>query len=207
MSQYGDSSLLIDDQTVVARKAVSEHVAGRFARAYAITPLAYTETGAVGELAAVYTRGEVDLSKPEDVARVQQVFAAANRLALPLVVHLATGDPASGRVGAETFLAQLLSRAPDVVVQIAHLAGTGPGWNDEALAVLAEAVERGDPRAGKLYFDVATVADLQKHDQLELLAKRIRQIGPQRILYGSDAAFGGRSTPDREWALSAGWCR
>ena len=78
---------------------------------------------------------------------------------------------------------------------------------DEALAVLAAAVERGDPRAGKLYFDVATVADLQKHDQLEHLAKRIRQIGPQRILYGSDAAFGGRSTPDREWGTSAGWCR
>ena len=33
LSQYGDSSLLIDDQTVVGRKAVSEHVAGRFARA------------------------------------------------------------------------------------------------------------------------------------------------------------------------------
>jgi len=340
LSQYGDSSLLIDDQTVVGQEAVSEHVAGRFARAYAITPLAYTEAGAVGELAAVYTRGDgadrsnlgltqlsftkdhtgrwviaaevmkfpapppykvmdadalvemldeaeigravvlsgaylfespsapklpdaaarlraendwtaaqvarhptrlvgfcavnpltatalpeiercardlhlrglklhfgnsrVDLRKPEDVTRMQQVFAAANRLALPLVVHLATGDPASGRVGAETFLAQLLPRAPDVVVQIAHLAGSGPGWNDEALAVLAEAVERGDPRASKLYFDVATVADLQKHDQLELLAKRIRQIGPERILYGSDGAFGGRSTPDREWGTFRG---
>ena len=56
----------------------------------------------------------------------------------------------------------------------------------------------------KLYFDVATVAGLQKHDQLELLAKRIRQIGPQRILYGSDAAFGGRSTPDREWGTFRG---
>ncbi len=340
LSQYGDSSLLIDDQAMVGRKAVSEHVAGRFARAYAITPLAYTETGAVGELAAVYTRDDgadrrnlglaqlsftkdragrwviaaeamkfpapppykvvdagaliamldeaeidravvlsgaylfespyapqlpdaaarlraendwtaaqvarystrlvgfcavnpltdtalpeiercardlhlrglklhlgnsgVDLRKPEDVARVQQVFAAANRLGLPLVVHLATGDQASARVGAETFLAQLLPRAPDVVVQVAHLAGSGPGWNDEALALLAEAVERGDPRTGKLYFDVATVADLQKHDQLVLLAKRIRQIGPQRILYGSDAAFGGRNTPDREWGTFRG---
>ena len=335
LSQYGDSSLLIDDLTVVGRKAVSEHVAGRFARAYAITPLAYTETGAVGELAAVYTRGDgadrsnlgltqlsftkdsagrwviaaetmkfpapppykvvdadalvkmldeaeidravvlsgaylfespyapklpgaaarlraendwtaaqvaryptrlvgfcavnpltdtalpeiercardlhlrglklhlrnsqVDLKKPEHVARLQQVFAAANRLALPLVVHLESDDPAAGKATAEAFLTQVLPRAPDVVVQVAHMAGSGPGWNDESLAVLAEAVEHGDPRTRNLYFDVATVADLQKHDQLELLAKRIRQIGPQRILYGSDAAFGGHNTPDREW--------
>ena len=340
LSQYGDSSLLIDDETMVGRKAVSEHVAGRFARTYAITPLAYAETGAVAELAALYTRGDgadranlglaqfsftkdstgrwviageamkfpapppykvvdadalvgmldeaeieravvlsgaylfespfapkqpdaaaklraendwtaaqvarhparlvgfcavnpltetalpeiercardlhlrglklhfgnsqVDLKKAEDVARMQQVFAAANRLALSLVVHVASGDPATGRERAETFLAQVLPRAPDVVVQIAHMAGSGPGWNDEALAVLAEAVERGDPQTGKLYFDVATVADLQKHDQLELLAKRIRQIGPRRILYGSDAAFGGRSTPDRAWGTFRG---
>jgi predicted TIM-barrel fold metal-dependent hydrolase len=335
LSQYGDTSLLIDDLTVVGRKAVSEHVGGRFARAYVITPTAYTEVGAVGQLTAVYTRddgterrnlglaqlsftkdragrwviagetmkfpapppykvldadalvamldeaeidravvlsgaylfenpsapklpdaaarlraendwtaaqvarhpdrlvgfcavnpltdtalpeiercahdlhlrglklhltnSQVDLSKPEHVARMQQVFAAANRLELPLVVHLPGGDSTAGRVMAETFLAQVLPHAPDVVVQIAHMAGAGPGWNDEALAVLAEAVERGDPRTRNLYFDVATVADLQKHDQLELLAKRIRQIGPQRILYGSDAAFGGRNTPDREW--------
>ncbi|HEV8238602.1 MAG TPA: amidohydrolase family protein [Thermoanaerobaculia bacterium] len=335
LSQYGDSSLLIDDLTVVGRKAVSEHVAGRFAKPYAITPVAYAESGAVAELAAVYTRvdgserrnlgstqlsfakdpagrwliaGEtmkfpaaqpykvvdadalvamldeaeigravvlsgaylfespyapkmpdaaaklraendwtaaqvarhpdrlvgfcavnpltdtalpeiercardlhlrglklhlrnsgVDLRKPEHVARLQQVFAAANRLALPLVVHLESDDPTAGKATAEAFLTQVLPHAPDVVVQVAHMAGSGPGWNDESLAVLAEAVERGDPRTRNLYFDVATVADLQKHDQLELLAKRIRQIGPKRILYGSDAAFGGHNTPDREW--------
>jgi predicted TIM-barrel fold metal-dependent hydrolase len=325
---------------VTGREAVSEHVATRFAREYVITPIAYTETGAVRQLAAMYTRGDgadrrnlglvqlslaqdpsgrwviaseamkfpapqpykvidgdamvqmldeagieravvlsgayifespyatnvpdaaaklraendwtaaqvarhpgrlvgfcavnpltdtalpeiercsrvlhlrglklhlgnskVDLQNEAHVARVRQVFATANRLALPIVVHLASGDPASGRQNAESFLAQVLPEAPSVVVQVAHMAGTGPGWNDDALGVLADAVQRRDPRTKNLYFDVATVADLQKRDQLELLAKRIRQIGPARILYGSDAAFGGRNTPDREWGTFRG---
>ena len=72
LSQYGDSSLLIDDLTVVGRKAVSEHVAGRFARAYAITPVAYAETGAVAELAAVYTR--VDGTERRNLGSTQLSF-------------------------------------------------------------------------------------------------------------------------------------
>jgi predicted TIM-barrel fold metal-dependent hydrolase len=141
----------------------------------------------------------VDLANPDHLARVQRVFATANRLKLPIVVHLATGDPSHGGRDAQIFLEQVLPQAPDVVVQVAHLAGSGPGWNDEALEVLAEAVARADRRTRNLYFDVATVADLQNHDRLELLAKRIRQIGPSRILYGSDGSFGGRPTADKEW--------
>jgi hypothetical protein len=50
---------------------------------------------------------------------------------------------------------ELLALAPDVTVQIAHLAGTGPGFEDppsqEAMAVFADAIERGDPRTKNLW--------------------------------------------------------
>ena len=146
----------------------------------------------------------VDLSDSAHVARVRQVFAAANRLKLPIVVHLATRNYAAGRSNAEVFLQAILPQAPDVVVQIAHLAGSGPGWDDEALEVFAKAIEAKDPRTRNLYFDVATVADLQRSDRLELLAKQIRQIGPERILFGSDGVFGGRKTPNEEWGTFRG---
>ena len=151
-----------------------------------------------------FNNSGVDLSNPTHVARVQQVFAAANRLKLPIVVHLATGNLAAGRSNAEVFLQSILPQAPDVVVQIAHLAGSGPGWNDEALDVFAKAIQARDPRTRNLYFDVATVADLQGSDRLELLAKQIRQIGPERILFGSDGVFGGRKTPNEEWGTFRG---
>ena len=105
---------------------------------------------------------------------------------------------------AQNFLDQVLPGAPDIPVTIAHMAGGGPVWTDEALEVFANAIENGDARTRNLTFDVASVADLQKPEQLELLAKRIRQIGPQRILYGSDAAFGGNSPPAQEWATFRG---
>jgi predicted TIM-barrel fold metal-dependent hydrolase len=145
----------------------------------------------------------VDFKNPQHIDRVKRVAAAANRLQLPIVAHLWNG-PEFGRQDAQLFLEQVLPEAPDVTVQIAHMAGGGPGWTDEALEVFAEAVARRDPRTRNLYFDLATVADLQSHEQLQLLARRIRQIGVERIVYGSDAAFGGRNTPDQEWGTFRG---
>jgi predicted TIM-barrel fold metal-dependent hydrolase len=151
-----------------------------------------------------FGNSNVDLEKPEHLARLRQVFTTANALGMPIAAHLWTGSKKYGRKDAELVLTQLLPAAPNVVVQIMHMAGGGPGWTDEALAVFAEAVAARDPRTRYLYFDVATVADLQSPAQLQLLAKRIRQIGVERILYGSDAAIGGRNTPDQEWGTFRG---
>jgi predicted TIM-barrel fold metal-dependent hydrolase len=299
---YIEQALLSDDEVVTGRKAVSEHVASRFGRPYAITPTAYLELASTRQVAAVYSRGEagsrtdlgttlltlvasadgqwriasetmrfpapggytpidgdrlvamldeasiqravvlsiaylfdspyrpgiadpaarvraendwtaaqvrrhpdrlvgfcsvnplsesaiaeidrcarqlhlaglklhfgnsqVDVADPDHLAKVQRVFAHANRLRLPLVVHLWTGDD-YGRREARIFLDSLLPHAPDVVVQLAHLGGAGPGWTDEALEVFATALEAGDARTRNLYLDVATVAELQKHEQLQ----------------------------------------
>jgi predicted TIM-barrel fold metal-dependent hydrolase len=108
---------------------------------------------------------------------------------------------AQGRV----FLEQLLPMAPDVPVQVAHLAGTGPGYDDppahSVMAVLAEAVERRDPRARQLWFDVASVADKDiGPGHAAAMVKRLRQVGIDRVLYGSDATVGGNPAPREAWA-------
>jgi uncharacterized protein len=79
-----------------------------------------------------------------------------------------------------------------VVVQIAHLAGGG-GYDDEAtdaaLSVFVKAIERKDPRMKNVYFDVCGIAIPNMwEDKADLLVTRIRQIGTNRLLYGSDAA-------------------
>lgn len=145
-----------------------------------------------------FANSRVDVSNADHLAQIQRLFARANALRLPIVAHLWTGD-AYGSRETEIFLNQILPHAPDVVVQIAHMAGAGPGWTDEALDVLARAVEASDPRTRQLYFDLATVATSQSADQLNLLARRIRQIGPSRILYGSDGSFGGNAAPNQSW--------
>ena len=91
-------------------------------------------------------------------------------------------------------MGQVLLEAPDVTVQIAHLAGGG-GYHDatdEALSVFVEAIERKDPRMKNVYFDACgiTIPGMWE-GKAGLIAKRIRQISVRRVLYGSDAA-----TPD-----------
>lgn len=149
----------------------------------------------------------IDYHDVQHVARVRRVFRAANEHRMAIVVHMrasiSRGLPYGGDE-ARIFLNELVSAAPDIPIQIAHLAGAG-GYADpradEALSVFVEAIGRGDPRTRRLYFDVATVAtDQTTSNEAALIATRIRRLGPQRILYGSDAAAG-RNLPPREgWA-------
>ena len=127
---------------------------------------------------------------------------------MAMVIHLRASISKNrpyGATQAHIFLEELLPLAPDVIVQVAHLAGSGPGYDDPAaqavMAVLAEAVENGDPHTRHLWFDVATVVDPGiSPANAALVAQRIRQVGVERVLYGSDAAVGDNLRPREGWA-------
>jgi len=152
---------------------------------------------------------DVQLGRPDHVARLRQVFAAANARGMAIVVHLRANIGKKRPYGAREaniFLEQVLPAAPDVVVQVAHLAGTGPGFEDpparDVLAVLAQAMQRKHPATRQLWFDVASVADpALMPEAAALMVQRIRQIGTARVLYGSDSAQGGNLRPREAWAV------
>jgi predicted TIM-barrel fold metal-dependent hydrolase len=155
-----------------------------------------------------FGNSDVQLDQPAQVAQLRRVFRAANERGMAVVVHLRASISRQrpyGAAQARVFVEQLLPLVPDVPVQVAHLAGSGPGYDDppadRAMAALAEAVERGDPRTSRLWFDVATVADRNiAPASAALVARRIRQAGVERILYGSDAAVGDNLRPREGWA-------
>ena len=125
---------------------------------------------------------------------------------MPIVVHLWTGDQTVGapygRAEAEIFLRQILPTAPDIPIQIAHLAGAGrlDAGSREALTLFANAVAARDPRTRNLYFDVATNVTMDtSREDAEFLAANIRKIGVSRILYGSDMTRVGNLTPRQGW--------
>lgn len=147
----------------------------------------------------------VDLRDPGHRARLKRIFAAANGLHAPIVVHLRSRTTTPyGREFGQLFLDALLPAAPDVVVQVAHLAGNG-GYADDADAVMevfATAFARHDRRMRNLYFDIAaTVVPDTTAADLDRIARRIREVGPRRILFGSDLAVPGNLTAGRSWAL------
>lgn len=155
-----------------------------------------------------FGNSDVQLDNPAHLEQLRRVFRSANEHRMAIVVHLRASISRNrpyGEAQARAFLEELLPLAPDILVQVAHLAGAGPGYDDppahEAMAVLAEAVEQGDPRTRNLYFDVATVVDLDiSLANAELIAKRIRQVGLERVFYGSDAALGDNLRPREGWA-------
>jgi len=153
-----------------------------------------------------FGNSDVDLDNPENVAQVRKVFEAANAFRMPIVVHMHTSIDLKRNYGAaeaRVFLDQLLPAAPDVPVQIAHLAGSG-GYDaatDSALSVFVDAIARHDARMKNVWFDVAVVVrpDVVA-DVLRQVATRIRQIGVERVLYGSDAAASPLTYPTAGWA-------
>ena len=141
----------------------------------------------------------VDLKNPDHVAKVRRVIEAANRLRMPIIVHV-RADASYGREHARMFLDRIVAAAPDVPFTIAHLWG-GEMFSEYALAVYAEAVSVGDPRTRNLYFDIAEVA-LAISKSPEAPAKvvaRMRQIGLGRILYGSDGPVAESASPLDSW--------
>jgi predicted TIM-barrel fold metal-dependent hydrolase len=144
----------------------------------------------------------VTLRNPAHLARMQQVFALAERLKVPVLVHMrARGGLNYGPEDARIFLEKLLPTAPDVDVIVAHFAGGGDYSDelDQVMSAFADAAQRHDPATKNLYFDVSGVVTEEATPNLcALIAKRIRQVGPTHILYGSDTSPPGGS-------IRAGW--
>ena len=133
----------------------------------------------------------ISLRDPAQLARVQELFALAQRLRAPVLVHMrARGGSSYGAEDAHIFLDKVVPSAPEIEIVIAHLGASSPGYppqNDEVMAVFAAAAERNDPRMRNLYFDVAAnVTGEATPADAALVAQRIRQVGPSRVLYGSD---------------------
>ena len=153
-----------------------------------------------------FGNGGISLRQPEHVVRLRDVFALANRLRAPIVVHMRarTGTP-YGAEDARLFLEQLLPVTPDIDVQVAHLAGAGPGHAanaDSAVAVFGEAITRGDVRTRRLMFDLTTVvAPDGTAEEAALVARRIREVGIDRVVFGSDLPVGSNLRLAEAWQL------
>jgi uncharacterized protein len=155
-----------------------------------------------------FGNSDVRLENPAHIAQLRRVFKAAKDYKMPIAVHLRANISKKrpyGPIQARAFLEQVLPVAPDIPIQVAHLAGTGPGYEDppadSVMAVLADAVEKNDARTRRLLFDVTSVVDRNiSVANAGLVTKRIRQVGVERVLYGTDAAVGDNLRPRASWA-------
>ena len=144
----------------------------------------------------------VTLRDTSHVRRMRELFGLAQRLRRPVLIHMrARGGSNYGGEDARLFLSEVVPAAPDVEIVVAHLAYAGPGYpeDDSVMAAFGEAAERNDPHMRNVYFDVATNVTAETTPEgAALVARRIRQVGARRVLYGSDLSPPGGS-------IRSGW--
>jgi predicted TIM-barrel fold metal-dependent hydrolase len=182
-----------------------------------VNPVRNYALAAIEHCAAIGLRGGLKMHlanakfRFDDPVQVQQlcnVFAAADRLHMPILIHLRAGETWHGRKNVQLFMKQVLPSASHIPVQIAHLGGWG-GYDratDETLSAFAKACEENPESCKNLYFDISAVVlssayakaapgsdqrllwDEQKDfvDGPERLATNLRRIGLSRILFGTD---------------------
>ena len=145
----------------------------------------------------------ITLRDSTQAARVADVFSLAERLRAPVLIHMrARGGLNYGAEDARLFLDKIVPAAPSIEIVVAHFGGSGPGYPaqaDEVMAVFGAAAERKGPRMRNLYFDVATIVTSETTtEEAALVARRVRQVGAARVLYGSDLSPPGGS-------IRSGW--
>jgi len=144
----------------------------------------------------------VSLRNPAHLARMLQLFALAEQLKVPILVHMrARGGLDYGAEDAHIFLEKLMPVAPDVAVIVAHLSGGG-GYSpelDQVMEAFGDAAQRRRKGTKNLFFDVAGVVTPEASvADCASIAKRVRQVGASHILYGSDTLPPGGT-------IRAGW--
>lgn len=179
-------------------------------RPYALAAIKHCEEiGLRGGLKLHLAASSFEFSKVEEVHQLQDVFREANRLRMPILIHLHPNDENwDGGRDSLVFFEQVLPLAPDVPVQIAHMAGWG-GYDetaDAALSTLARQCSAYPKVCERLYFDISAVlvppsaaraaqgSDLrilyerQKRfpEGLPRLVANIRKIGLGKILFATD---------------------
>lgn len=159
---------------------------------------------------------KVSLRDSSDVRGLAEVFATANRLDLPIVIHLWTGSD-YGSEDVEIFLQEVLPKAPDVPVQVAHMGGAGMFSETTASALKAfeEAIENDETLMKDVVFDLGAVTadpqqalaagDTSRAEQYRKVRRQVAQwierIGPDRVVFASD--YFARSVPDYVETLRA----
>jgi predicted TIM-barrel fold metal-dependent hydrolase len=146
-----------------------------------------------------FTSSAVDFNNPTQVQRIAAVVELAGEHHLPMVIHLRSA-PDFGARETEVFIRDILPRARQSTVQIAH-AGGWSGTDQamfDALEAFATHLVRNDPATRHVLFDLSGVVTSETTaEQARALAALMRKIGLTRFVMGSDYDFGTpRATDD-----------
>lgn len=89
-----------------------------------------------------FANSNVDLRDDQHIERLKAIFREAQTLGRPIVVHMHTRRADYGAVDARRFISDVLSEAPSIHVQVAHMAGGGGSYHEGADEAMGAFVKR-----------------------------------------------------------------
>lgn len=176
---------------------------------FGVNPLAGYATREVERCASVpecsgiklqLANSDVDLHDSTHVRALRDVFGAADRNELPVIVHLQTRREDFGRREVEIFVDRVVPAAPDIPIQVAHMGGDSrfDAPTRRAVEAFLTAFEEDPEGTANIYFDMALVpmplshargdsARRARFDEMnQAFSEAVRRIGPDRIVFGTD---------------------
>ncbi|HEY0810310.1 MAG TPA: amidohydrolase family protein, partial [Longimicrobiales bacterium] len=149
----------------------------------------------------IHRNSKFEPANAEHLNELKEFFRAANKHGLAIVIHL-RGAP-------QLYIDHIFPEAPDVPIQIAHMAS---GMDN--LKVFADAITAGKPGTKNLWFDwtqALPIEELWTHgrpgggiggpvssEEKAEMVGLMKAVGLGRILFGTDMPLAWNPTP-REW--------
>ncbi len=168
---------------------------------YAMDELEYClEELALPVLKLHFANSDLDLRNGDHRRKLREVFSKLTESKAGAIVHMRTRAEDYGARDARLFIDDVLVRVPGVPIQLAHMTGWG-GYDDATDAALGEfirALRDGRLNPGRVTFGLGAVvfesaaagADTAAAEAVrkanEQLTARIREIGPERVVYATD---------------------
>ena len=143
-----------------------------------------------------FTNSNVDLRQPELLAALKNVLTHADKLNLPVLIHFLSRNPQFGAGDAQIFMDEIVSKLPNLKIQMAHL-GCG-GFTDKMIEMFDAFIEgfEKNPQLNKERFvmDIAAViSDGSKPLTMALtpeqeirITDQIRRWGVEHVLFATD---------------------
>ena len=148
-----------------------------------------------------FGNARIDVTNATHLHRLQEFFREANTNRMAIVAHLWIRDRSYGARHTRIFVDSILPQAPDITVQVAHLGGAGSYAHDTVTQVFVEAIQSGNRYMKNVYFDLTTVVtETQSQETIDLITRRLRELGLDRIVFGADTPAGSRAEPIMAWA-------
>lgn len=157
----------------------------------------------IGAMKLHLANSMMDFSDTTHVARLRTFFQALGKTDLVAVVHVRNRGPGYGAEDTRVFIREVLTAAPNVPVQISHMAGWGfyDDATHSAMQPFVDAFRDGTLNAERITFGVGvlvsdpadagadTMKARQMREQNARLAERMREVGIDRVVVETDWPF------------------